>query len=95
MDEIAMMSDEELRERMALYTSEINRINDNGMPSSDSISWEKELSYYHREMQIRSRRRDAHDRYTHRMNVEAETIRASESSLPAMDFSKNVIDGWN
>jgi uncharacterized small protein (DUF1192 family) len=95
MDDISVMTDDELREHMSFLFAEINRLAENNMLGYESAPWEKELSYYHREMQIRSRRRDAHDRYMQRMNAEAESIRMSEHHLPAMDFSKNIIDGWD
>lgn len=52
-DDIALLSDEELTARVNRFESERTR-------TRDPIPWEVEIAYFRREQQIRKRRSEAH-----------------------------------
>lgn len=55
-DDIALLSDEELSARVNRFEAERNR-------SRDQVPWEVEIAYFRREQQIRKRRMEAHSEW--------------------------------
>lgn len=80
MDAMGAISDDELISRVRSLEEDRNKILDAHL---DPRTWEEEIAYIRRELQIRYARRDAHVRYIKQLERE---YAGSENNLPVADL---------
>ncbi len=79
-DALGAMSDDELVTRYRALDDDRLKVINSGL---DPRSWEEELAYSRREMQIRRSRREAHDQYVRQLERE---YQSAEANLPVADL---------
>ena len=97
MDDLALISEEEIAERVAKCRSEAARRN---ADPSWKEKWETELAYAQRELQIRQVRRRVHNEYLKNIEQIEYQERMYEQSLPEYEGNKipravKEFFGWN
>ena len=80
MDDIAIISDEELYERLRVLEADRDRALTNHFEPN---LWEIELAYLQREAQLRRVRRNAHEHYVKQIERE---FAAAEAAAPVADL---------
>lgn len=96
-DELALLSEEEIAERISKCRSEM------GKRASDwdlKEKWEVELAYSQRELQIRQVRRKAHQEFLNQEQEQERLLAVEEQGLPEYEGNKiprvvREMLGWN
>jgi hypothetical protein len=83
-DDLAMMLDEDVINRLNSLCEEYERILNQG--TFDPRPWEEEIAYVKRELQIRRVRHDAHVRYVEQMEND---YASAEATAPVADLDNS------
>lgn len=89
MDDLAVMSDEQLHARLRMLSDECSTVYET---HHDAKPWEEEVSYIRREQQIRQVRHDAHERYWQAENAASNV---DERFLPNADLDNSRFLEWS
>lgn len=92
MDEIAVMSDETLLEKLRGLEADRDKVMEE---KYDTHLWEVEAAYVRRELSLRRTRHNLHDDYLRSLEREAQELLALENRYPVADLDNSAFMFWN